>query len=136
VAVIFAIIETLTFGLTTIWFAMGALVAMIAAIIGIGIMGQIFIFLIVSAVLIYFTRPVAKKYLKIGATKTNVNSIVGLIGIVTKRIEPFNTGQVKVAGQIWTAKSISNEPIEEGKQVKVIKVEGVKLIVEIKEENE
>lgn len=107
---------------------------MIAAFIGAGIMGQMFVFLIASAILVYFTRPVAKKYLKIGTTKTNVNSIIGLVGIVTKAIKPFNTGQVKVAGQIWTAKSLDNDEIEEGKQVKVIKVEGVKLIVKIQEE--
>lgn len=132
IAVIFAIIEALTFGLATIWFAIGALVAMLAAMIGIGVMGQIFVFLIASAVLLYFTRPIAKKYLKIGNTKTNVESIVGLVGIVMKKIEPFNTGQVKVAGQVWTAKSMDNKEIQEGKQVEVIKVEGVKLIVKIK----
>ncbi len=132
VAVIFAIIEAVTFGLATIWFAIGALAAMLAAMIGIGIMGQIFVFLIASAVLLYFTRPVAKKYLKIGATKTNVDSIIGLVGIVIKKIEPFNTGQVKVAGQIWTAKSLDDKEIQEGKQVEVIKVEGVKLMVKIK----
>lgn len=132
---IFVIIEGFTLGLTTIWFALGALVAMLVAMIGVGVIGQIFIFLIASAVLVYFTRPIAKKYLKIGATKTNVNSIVGLVGIVTKKIEPFNTGQVKVAGQIWTAKAHDNEEIEVDKQVKVIKVEGVKLIVKRNEEN-
>lgn len=109
---------------------------MLAAAIGINIIGQIFVFLIASAVLVYFTRPIAKKYLKIGATKTNVDSIVGMIGIVTKKIEGFNTGQVKVAGQIWTAKSQDNKEIHEGSQVEVIKVEGVKLIVKIKKENE
>lgn len=102
---------------------------MLVAMIGIGIIGQIFIFLIASAVLIYFTRPIAKKYLKIGATKTNVNSIVGLVGIVTKKIETFNTGQVKVAGQIWTAKAHDDKEIEVDNQVEVLKVEGVKLIV-------
>ncbi len=129
-AVVFAVIEAFTLGIATIWFAIGALFAMLAAMIGVGLIGQIFIFLIASSVLIYFTRPLAKKYLKIGNTKTNVNSIVGLVGLVTKKIEPFNTGQVKVSGQIWTAKSYSNKEIEEGEEVKVIKVEGVKLIVE------
>ncbi|MCG8540888.1 MAG: NfeD family protein [Clostridia bacterium] len=127
---VFAVIEAFTLGIATIWFAIGALFAMLAAMIGVGLIGQIFIFLIASSVLIYFTRPLAKKYLKIGNTKTNVNSIVGLVGLVTKKIEPFNTGQVKVSGQIWTAKSYNNKEIEEGEEVKVIKVEGVKLIVE------
>lgn len=135
IAVIFVIIEGFTLGLTTIWFALGSLIAMLAAMIGVGIVGQVLIFLIASGVLVYFTRPIAKKYLKIGSTKTNVDSIVGLIGIVTKKIESFNTGQVKVAGQIWTAKSHDDQEIDVGNQVEIIKVEGVKLIVKIKKEN-
>lgn len=129
IAVVFVIIEGFTLGLTTIWFALGALFAMLAAMIGMGVIVQIFVFLVASGVFVYFTRPIAKKYLKIGATKTNINSIVGLVGIVTKKIDPFNTGQVKVAGQIWTAKAHDNKEIEENTQVEVIKVEGVKLIV-------
>ncbi|SHK34230.1 NfeD family protein [Paramaledivibacter caminithermalis] len=134
IAVLFVIIEAFTLGLTTIWFALGALSAMLVAMIDVGIVGQIFVFLIASGVFVYFTRPIAKKYLKIGTTKTNVNSVVGLVGIVTKEIEPFNTGQVKVAGQIWTAKAYDNKEIEKNIKVEVIKVEGVKLIVKRKQE--
>jgi len=100
-----------------------------AAIINLPLIVQIFTFLISSSVLLYYTRPIAKEYLKIGATRTNVNSIIGEVGIVTKKIVPFNTGQVKVSGQIWTAKAHNDEEIDKGAKVKVLKVEGVKLIV-------
>ncbi|WIF95979.1 NfeD family protein [Caminicella sporogenes] len=129
VAVIFGIIEAFTLGLTTIWFAAGALVAMISALINLPFIVQILIFLISAGVFLYYTRPIAKEYLKIGATKTNVNSIIGKIGIVTKKILPYNTGQVKVSGQIWTAKSIDDKEIDENLEIKVVRVEEVKLIV-------
>ncbi|SHK55847.1 Membrane protein implicated in regulation of membrane protease activity [Caminicella sporogenes DSM 14501] len=129
VAVIFGIIEALTLGLTTIWFAAGALVAMISALINLPFIVQILIFLISAGVFLYYTRPIAKEYLKIGATKTNVNSIIGKTGIVTKKILPYNTGQVKVSGQIWTAKSIDDKEIDENLEIEVVRVEGVKLIV-------
>lgn len=133
IAIIFGIIELGTLGLTTIWFALGAIVTMFFAMIGIGIVWQILIFLIVSGILLYFTRPIADKYLKIGKVRTNVDSVIGTIGLVTKQIEEFNTGQVKVQGQIWTAKSYDGSVIEEGTEIKVIKVEGVKLLVMPKE---
>lgn len=125
----FGIIEAATLGLTTIWFAAGALIAMISAMLNLPLIGQVIVFLISSAVLLYFTRPLVKEYLKIGSTKTNVNSIIGEVGIVTEKILPFNTGQVKVSGQIWTARSNNNEELDENTRVEIIKVEGVKLIV-------
>lgn len=128
-AVIFGIIETFTLGLTTIWFAAGALVAMLGALINLPFIVQILIFLISTGIFLYYTRPIAKEYLKIGATKTNVNSVIGETGIVIKKIAPYNTGQVKVSGQIWTAKSLDNEEIDENLKVEVVRVEGVKLIV-------
>ncbi len=126
---VFGVIEGFTLGLTTIWFALGALVAMVFALVNAPIILQFLVFLIASALLLYFTRPIAKEYLKIGSTKTNVSSLIGEIGIVTQRIMPFNTGQVKVSGQVWTAKSLDNEEIDVSKKVEVLKVEGVKIIV-------
>ncbi len=135
VAVIFGLIEAFTLGLTTIWFALGALVAMLSALLHFQLIYQILIFLVASAVLVYYTRPIAKQHLKIGATKTNVSSLIGKIGVVTQRIVPFNTGQVKVSGQIWTAKSLDNEEIVKDTKVEIIKIEGVKLIVKKIEDN-
>lgn len=102
---------------------------MISALINLPFIVQILIFLISAGVFLYYTRPIAKEYLKIGATKTNVNSIIGKTGIVTKKILPYNTGQVKVSGQIWTAKSIDDKEIDENLEIEVVRVEGVKLIV-------
>lgn len=126
---IFGIIEGVTLGLTTVWFAAGALIAMLAAMLNMPFVGQIFVFLISSSVLLYFTRPIAKDYLKIGTTRTNVNSLIGEIGIVMKDIQRFHNGQVKVNGQIWTAKAIEDEEIKENQRVEIVSVEGVKLIV-------
>lgn len=125
----FAVIEAATFGLTTIWFAAGALVAMGAAALGAGLYAQTAVFFIVSIALLVFTRPIAKDYLKIGAQKTNVSEIIGRKAIVKKRIAPHETGQVKIKGQIWTAVSEDGQPIEEKTEVVVAAVEGVKAIV-------
>ncbi|MBK5252622.1 MAG: NfeD family protein [Peptostreptococcaceae bacterium] len=74
-------IEAITFGLTTIWFALGAVAAIAASAIGLGFYLQTAVFFAVSIILLYFTRPIAKEYLKIGAQKTNVSEIIGHEGI-------------------------------------------------------
>ena len=76
-----------------------------------------------------FTKPFVNKHLKVGVNKTNVDSIIGQTGRVKKEIHKFDTGLVKVSGQIWTAISSNNEIIEEDVEVVVMAVEGVKLIV-------
>ena len=125
----FVVIEAITFGLTTIWFAIGAVAAIGASAIGLGFYWQTAVFFVVSIVLLYFTRPIAKKYLKIGAQKTNVSEVIGQKGIVKKKILPHETGQVKIKGQIWTAVSEDGSVIEEKSEVVVVRVEGVKVIV-------
>ena len=133
IVIILGAIEAVTVGLTTIWFAAGALIAMIAAIFRVPLIGQILLFLISSSVLLYYTRPIAMKYLKIGKTKTNINSYIGEKGIVLKKISPLSTGQVKVRGQVWTAKSLNDEEIQEKERIVVVSVEGVKLVVKKEE---
>ena len=127
--ILFSIIEALTMGLTTIWFAGAALLALLAALVGLSIPVQIGVFLLASVLLIYFTKPLAKDYLHIGSEKTNVEAVIGQSGPVTKGIERYATGQVKINGQIWSALSEDGEPIEAGAKVQVLAVEGVKLIV-------
>ncbi len=129
-AVTFAIIEAFTLGLTTIWFAAGSLIAMIGALVGISPTWQILVFLVSSSILIYFTRPFAVNLLKIGKQKTNAQSLLGETGMVIEEIRPFQTGLVKVSGQIWTAKSKDDTIIEKNKKVKISHIEGVKLMVE------
>jgi len=131
VAVVFGIIEAVTLGLATIWFSVGALVALIFAALEFNFGIQIAVFLITSSLLLYYTRPIAKRVLKIGHTRTNADSLINKSGIVTVDIVPINgTGQVKVNGQIWSAKSTNDELIYENEKVKIVDIQGVKLVVE------
>lgn len=124
-------IEIATLGLTTIWFAGGALIAFLLSLVGAPLWSQIAVFFVVSVVLLIFTRPLALKYMNKSATKTNVDSIPGQTGIVTHTINNLKAeGQVMIQGMEWSARSKDESVIEEGKVVKVAAVEGVKLIVE------
>ncbi|MDR1893981.1 MAG: NfeD family protein [Spirochaetales bacterium] len=87
------------------------------------------LFLVIAAVLLIFTRPIAIKKLKVGRAKTNVDALINEQALVTKKIEKFGKGEVKIKGQIWTAVSEDNSEIEEGTECSVLRVEGVKAIV-------
>ena len=125
-------IEAATMGLTSIWFAGGGLVALIVAALKGPIVLQIILFFVVSLVLLIFTRPVAVKYFNKDRVKTNSESMIGSKGIVTGEIDNLKaTGQVTVGGQEWTARSHAPESkIETGVIVKILAIDGVKLIVE------
>ena len=129
--ILFIGIEATTLGLTSIWFAGGALVAMIVAALNGPVWLQIIVFLIVALILLFFTRPVAVKYFNKERVKTNVESIVGKQAIVTGDINNLlGTGTVTVSGQEWTARSCE-EGITIPKDTIVIveAVSGVKLMV-------
>lgn len=135
-AIIFIIIEAATMGLATIWFAFASIAAWIVQILGMPPLGQIAVFLIFSAVLLYFTRPIALKYFKVGRVKTNADRLVGETGKVTEEIDNINAkGLVKISGQIWTSRSEKNKVIPVDTLVKVIRIDGVKLIVNELEDN-
>lgn len=125
-------IEVATLGLTTIWFAGGALIAVIAAALNAPLFLQIALFLAVSVVLLVFTRPVAVRYFNKDRTKTNVESLVGQKGIVVKEVNNLEgTGQVSLNGMEWSARSIDGKgPIPEGAVVVVREIRGVKLMVQ------
>lgn len=124
-------IEIATMGLTTIWFAGGALIAFLLSLFSAPIWSQVAVFIIVSIVLLVFTRPIALKFMNKGVEKTNVDSIPGQKGIVIQTIDNLKAeGKVMVQGMEWSARSKDESIIEEGKVVKVEAVEGVKLIVE------
>ena len=130
IAIIFIIIEAITVGLTTIWFAAGALVGLLLAFFKVPVMAQIIIFLVVSLVLLGTTRKVFVNKLKTGSQKTNVDALVGEEAVVLEDITPFNTGLVKVKGQNWTAVAYDKDAtIKAGETVKIKAIEGVKLIV-------
>lgn len=136
ILIVLLIIEILTLGLTTIWFAGGALLAFIAAEFGAPLPVQIVLFFIVSLVLLIFTRPVALKYFNAKRTKTNSESLIGKQAVVTQSIDnSLGVGEATVNGLVWTARTEAfSGSIEEGKTVTIIAIDGVKLIV--REDNE
>lgn len=136
VLVILVVIELFTMGLTTIWFAGGALVAALISIPGLPVSLQIFVFLAVSAVLLYFTRPVAVKYFNRDRVRTNIESMVGRQAIVISEINNLEgVGQVNTGGMEWSARSsYNNVVLPVGAVVTILGVDGVKLIVEERRE--
>ena len=130
-AAVFVVIEIMTMGLTTIWFAGGALVGAVMAAVSLPLWSQIIAFAVISVILLILTRPWALKYVNSRTIKTNVDSLIGQTGLVTQDIDNLNAkGQVKVRGQIWTARSISDEvKLHEGQKVSIESISGVKVIV-------
>ena len=127
--IIFALIEIFTLGLTTVWFAIGAFVMVFVSFLDIRLSVQILIFLAISSLLLIFTRPIAIKKLKMGREKTNVDSLAGKYALVIKNISEFEKGEVKINGQIWSARADDNSEIPEGSKCEILRVEGVQLIV-------
>ena len=130
--IVFIIIEIATLGLCTIWFAGGALVAFLTSLVNLPLLGQLVVFVVVSAALFILVRPsVARKFNK-NREKTNVDSIIGEYAVVTRRIHNLDgEGQVMLKGMEWTARTVDdNLVLEEGTKVIIRAVEGVKLIVE------
>lgn len=130
-AAAFLICEMITMGLTTIWFAGGALIAALASALHVPLPVQIVLFLAVSLILLVLTRPLAKKYFNNKTVKTNADSLIGQKCIVTKDIDNLRArGQVKVKGQEWTARSYDDDVlIKEDTRVYIERISGVKLIV-------
>lgn len=124
-------IEIGTLGLTSIWFAGGALIALIASAFNLPLMVQILLFMAVSLLLLVFTRPIAVKYFNKDRIRTNVESMVGRQAIVISEINNLQgIGQVTVSGQEWSARSSDDKVcLEVGAVVEVVSVSGVKLVV-------
>lgn len=134
--VVLIIIEITTMGLSTIWFAGGALVAFIVSLFGAGTVIEVIVFLIVSIVSLILTRPIAKRYLSKNHVKTNVDSLIGKRAIVIEDISNLaETGQVHINGLEWMARAKDDKDIIKKDQVvEVIRIDGVKLIVKCKGE--
>lgn len=128
---VFIIIEILTVGFFIFWFAVGALIAMFSSILIKSVALQIAIFVISSTILLFATKPFANKFLDLEKSiKTNAFSIEGKIGKVTVDIDPIEgKGQVKVNGEVWSAKCESNDIIPKDTEVTIEKIDGVKVIV-------
>lgn len=131
IMIIFLIAEAITVGLTTIWFAAGALAAMAVCVLGFGVFAQFVVFFIVSMILLIFTRPFALKYVNPNKVRTNYEDAVDKIVKITERVDNINgTGTAVLNGQEWTVRSRDdNEILEPGDLAVVVEVTGVKLIV-------
>ena len=124
--------EAVTVGLTLIWFAVGALGALIVSALGASVWVQVAVFLGLSALSLILVRPVAARLLKPGVLPTNADRILGQIALVTQTIDNIaQTGQVKLGGQVWTARSEDGEIIPEQSKVRILRIEGVKVIVSL-----
>ena len=135
--ILLLVIEVLTMGLTTIWFAGGALAAFLVSLVAGNILElEVAVFIIVSVILLIFTRPLAMRYLNRKTTLTNADSVVGSIVRVT---EPVNNildqGAAQADGKVWTARGASDDLLfEEGELAVVQEIRGVKLILQKKKE--
>lgn len=128
--IVFAVIEGVTPQLVSIWFAGGALCALIVSLFGVDLWIDIVVFVGVSAVLLVLTRPLVKKRWASKTVRTNADAAIGKEAVVTARIDNTEgSGLVNLSGQIWSARSAGGEPIAEGATVLVERIEGVKLIV-------
>ena len=130
VFIIALVLEAVTACLVSIWFCAGALVAMFADLFGVSFPIQIAVFLVTSLLLLIFTKPFVNKLLRNTKHKTNIDALINKQAIVTVRIDNLNgTGQVKVEGKDWSARCVDDTVIEAGEIVAVVKIEGVKLVV-------
>ncbi len=130
ITVILIVVEIITLGLTSIWFAGGAFVAGLISLTGAHWLVQLLAFAVVSTLLFVFTRPFAAKHLMKNVEKTNVDSLIGKEGIVKQEINNLEAqGVVKLSGMEWSARSVDDSKIAAGEKVLVQSIDGVKLIV-------
>lgn len=133
--ILFSIGEAVTVGLTSVWFAVGSLGALLCALAGGGPWLQVGVFLALSGLALALVRPLAKKFLTPGYSATNADRVIGQEAVVTQTIDNLHgQGQVNIAGQTWTARSQDDTIIPEGTLVRVLRIEGVKVFVATKEE--
>ncbi|QEN07613.1 NfeD family protein [Oceanispirochaeta crateris] len=130
IAVVMTVIEGLTMGMTTVWLALAALICMVLAFIMPSATAQIVVFLVLSILMLIFTRPLAVRKMNMGKEKTNADRLIGMNGIVQIPVSADKPGQVKVAGQVWTARPEDPKSVfNSGDQVQVIRIEGVTIII-------
>ncbi len=135
ILVVLLIIEAATMGVTTIWGAISALIMVFVSRTGMGVLWQVLLFLVMTLVLLFTTRPLIIKKLKLGRTRTNVDSMLLQEVVVTKPISRFEKGEAKGKnGVIWTVTSKKEADIPEGTVCTVRSVEGNTLIIERKED--
>ena len=128
--VVFCIVEAVTVGLVSIWFAAGAVGGLIASFLTGNIWIQATVFLVLSFVCLLAVRPMARRYLHPRRQATNADRVIGAEGVVTETIDNRKAqGQIKVQGTVWTARTEDGPPVPKDASVRVLRIEGVKLIV-------
>lgn len=133
VFILLILIELATMGLTTIWFAGGAVAGFVASMLGANVVVQAAAFFAVSILLLFFTRPFAVRYINSNKTKTNVDGLIGQEALVLEEINNIReTGCARLEGKEWTARSMNDTVIPKDTVVTVERIEGVKLIVKAK----
>ena len=137
VAVVMAVIEAVTVQLVSIWFAIGAVAGCITSLFTPSLTIQLIVFAVVSALALIITRPVVKRIKVKKAEPTNSDKYIGRNAVVIETIDNASAkGQVKVGSSVWTARSQDGSPIKEGTSVTVTAIEGVKLIVQTKQQGQ
>lgn len=129
IAVICAVIEGMTLGLTTVWFALSAVLMIFISMLHPPFYVQCVLFALVALLLLFFTRPIALKLLHAKREKTNADSLIGKKALVLQTITEWEKGQVKINGVVWTAASVDGAVIPAGDECIIEKIEGVTLIV-------
>ena len=128
--VLFLILEGVSVAVVSLWFAIGAVAAMVAALLGGALWLQIVVFAVVSGAMLALLRPMLQKFFIPKLTKTNVDSVIGSVGLVTEGIDNLTAqGRVKIGGMSWAARSTSGEALPVDTKIKVDRVEGVKVFV-------
>lgn len=131
IAVLLGFLEATTVDLVAIWFALGALAAIVPAAIGFPLWVQLVVFIAVSLSTLYFTRPIVRDVLKVKKVSTNADRIIGMVGLVTVPINNVaGEGRVMVNGLEWAARSDDGVPLDVNENVLIKRIEGVKVIVE------
>lgn len=131
IAIVLALFEAFTIQLVAIWFSLGALVAILPAALGAPVPVQILVFVLVSALSMILTRPFLQRVLKVKRQPTNADAVIGQVGVVLEEIDNLEgAGKVRANGLDWTARTERQMKIPAGAEVKVLRIEGVKLIVE------
>ncbi len=134
---VFLVVEGVTVGLTSIWFALGSAAGLIVSLLGGPLWLQVTMFLIVSMAALWVTRPLAKKYVNARSSPTNADRVIGEVGIVIAEINNIaGTGSVAIGGRDWTARASDGSVIPRDTLVKIERIEGVKLIVSTEKKEE
>lgn len=132
---VFCVIEAASVQLVSVWFALGALAALVAKFFNASLTAQVTIFIVVSIICLIATRPIVKKLHSKNIQSTNADRCIGQDAVVIEEIDNMNAkGQVKVNGNVWTARSENGEIIPKDSIVKTVRIEGVKLIVKSEKE--